>query len=80
MLSVKQGGIKFHFFKVFGMTRPGIEPRSPGPLANPIPGWHKAIHTFLKVYIYFAYDDVEVKYVSHYTIGTLHVGIRLYVG
>ena len=33
MLSVKQGGIKFHF-KVFGMTRPGIEPRSPGPLAN----------------------------------------------
>ena len=21
-------------FKVFGMTRPGIEPRSPGPLAN----------------------------------------------
>ena len=34
MLSVKQGGIKFHFFKVFGMTRPGIEPRSPGPLAN----------------------------------------------
>ena len=22
------------FFKVFGMTRPGIEPRSPGPLAN----------------------------------------------
>ena len=29
MLSVKQGGIKF-----FGVTRPGIEPRSPGPLAN----------------------------------------------
>ena len=21
-------------FKVFGMTQPGIEPRSPGPLAN----------------------------------------------
>ena len=33
MLSVKQGGIKYHFW-VFGMTRPGIEPRSPGPLAN----------------------------------------------
>ena len=33
MLSAKQGGIKYHF-KVFGMTRPGIEPRSPGPLAN----------------------------------------------
>ena len=35
ILSVKQGRIKYHFFKkVFGMTRPGIEPRSPGPLAN----------------------------------------------
>ena len=33
MLSVKQGGIKYHFL-VFGMTQPGIEPRSPGPLAN----------------------------------------------
>ena len=33
MLSVKQGGIKYHFW-VFGMTRPRIEPRSPGPLAN----------------------------------------------
>ena len=33
MLSAKQGGIKYHFW-VFGMTRPGIKPRSPGPLAN----------------------------------------------
>ncbi len=24
-------------FKVFGMTRPGIEPRSPGPLADTLP-------------------------------------------
>ena len=32
MVNVKQGGIKYHFW-VFGMTRPGIEPRSPGPLA-----------------------------------------------
>ena len=30
MLSVKQGGIKYYFW-VFGMTRPGIEPWSPGP-------------------------------------------------
>ena len=35
MLSVKQGGIKYHF-RVFGMTRPRIEPKSPGPLANTI--------------------------------------------
>ena len=33
MLSVKQGGIKYHFW-VFRMTRPGIETWSPGPLAN----------------------------------------------
>ena len=33
MLNVKQGGIKYHF-KVFGMTRPGIEPQAPGPLVN----------------------------------------------
>ena len=26
-------------FKVFGMTRPGTEPRSPGPLANTLPTW-----------------------------------------
>ena len=32
-MSVKQGGIKYHFW-VFGMTRLGIEPQSPGPLAN----------------------------------------------
>ena len=31
MLSVKQGGIKYHFW-VFGMTWPGIERRCPGPL------------------------------------------------
>ena len=33
MLSVKQGGIKYIFW-VFGMTRPGIELRSPGLLTN----------------------------------------------
>ena len=33
MQIVKQGGIKYHFL-VFGMTPLGIEPRSPGPMAN----------------------------------------------
>ena len=33
MLSVKQGNIKYHFW-VFVITRRGIEPWSPGPLAN----------------------------------------------
>ena len=36
LLIVKQGGIKYHFY-VFGMTWPGIEPRSSGPLANTLP-------------------------------------------
>ena len=35
LLSVKQGGI-IPFFLVFGMTRPGIEPRSPRPLAKTV--------------------------------------------
>ena len=33
MLSVKQGGIKYHFLD-FGMTPPGIEARSRRPLAK----------------------------------------------
>ena len=37
MLSIKQGGIKYHFFQVFGMTWLGIEPRSPVPLVNTLP-------------------------------------------
>ena len=36
MLIVNQEGIKYHFW-VFGMTRPGIEPRSLGPLMNTLP-------------------------------------------
>ena len=33
VLRAKQDSIKYHLW-VFGMTRPKIEPRSPGPLAN----------------------------------------------
>ena len=33
MLSIKQGASST-IFLVFGVTRPGIEPRSPGPLAH----------------------------------------------
>ena len=47
MLSVKQGGIKYYFW-VFGMTRPRIEPRSPGTMANsvtivPMPDMYRII-------------------------------------
>ena len=34
MLNAKQGGIKYYFFLVFGMTRPEIETRPAGPLAD----------------------------------------------
>ena len=43
-------------FKVFGMTRPGIEPRSPGPLANTLPtsrsllGWIRNPNNLLSLY------------------------------
>ena len=49
MLHVKQGGIKYHFW-VFGMTRPGVELRSPGPLANSLT--IMPISSILFIYIY----------------------------
>ena len=42
LLSVKQGGIKYHFW-VFGMTRPRIETQAPQPLVNTLlirPKWN----------------------------------------
>ena len=33
-------GVSSTIFKVFGMTRPGIEPRSPRPLPNTLPNYH----------------------------------------
>ena len=49
--SVKQGGNKYHFW-VFGVTRPGIEPRYPGPFANTVlispnaRGWSSCFSVF----------------------------------
>ena len=47
MLCVKKGVINYHFL-VFGMTRPEIEPQSPGLLANTLiirPIAHELIET-----------------------------------
>ena len=56
MLSVKQGGIKYYCW-VFGMTRPGIEPLSPGPLANT-----------LSIYIYiYIYIDIYIRIAKIYS-------------
>ena len=56
LLSVKQGGIKYHF-KVLGMTGPGIEPKSPGPLANTT---HLA-YIYIYIYIYIYTPDHQLK-------------------
>ena len=68
LLSVKQGGIKYHF-KVIGMTRPGIEPRSPGPLANTlltrsITSTHTHTHTHIYIYIYIYHHVVPLVRIS----------------
>ena len=34
---IKQGGIKYHFWSLWYMTRFGIDPSSPRPLANTLP-------------------------------------------
>ena len=44
-------------FKVFGMTRPGIEPRSPGPLANTLPTW-PICYNICKFLGFFCFDCV----------------------
>ena len=46
LLSIKQGGIKYHF-KVFGMMRPAIDSRSPGTLANTL-----LTRQYIYIYIY----------------------------
>ena len=51
VLSVKQGGIKYHFW-VFGITLPGIELQSPGPLANTL-----LIRPMMSEYKCIAYMD-----------------------
>ena len=44
-------------FKVFGMTRPGIEPRSPGPLANTLTAGPMSRY-FMFIYRYHIITDV----------------------
>ena len=55
MLSLKQVGIKYHFW-VFGMTQPGIEPPSLRPLSNTLKS------TAYKIDKYKISDTVETEY------------------
>ena len=64
MLSVKQGGIKYHFW-VFDMTLTEIEPRSPGPLANTLliipSAWSTNGMQYLFVHAYiYKYDRLHM--------------------
>ena len=61
MLIVKQGGIKYHFFKVFGMTRPGIEPRSPRPLGNTLPTELISVYKLFVLGIFDTYVQKKKK-------------------
>ena len=61
MLTVKQGGIKYHFFWVFGMTQPGIERQSPGLIRSMVMNYFflkkkqcnsKSFEAFSKIYLF----------------------------
>ena len=59
-------------FKVFGTTRAGIEPRSPGPLANTLPT--RPMNRFLFIYIYI-YIYIFISYIYTY----IYIYIYIYV-
>ena len=51
MWNVKQGDTKYHFL-FFGITRPEIEPWSPGPLVNTQPTMTLGQYIYIYIYIY----------------------------
>ena len=72
MLSDKQGCIKYHFW-VFGMNRLGIEPRSPGTLANTLYMYSQKTHAFIlsvSVFLSHTHTNEKIycwfKYFIHY--------------
>ena len=42
--------------KIFGMMRPGIEPRSPGPLVNTLPTRLMSQYIYIYIYIHGAFN------------------------
>ena len=56
-------------FKVFGMTWPGIEPGSPGPLANTLLSWPMAERSDTKSNVKLGrfWSQLRVSYVSSHT-------------
>ena len=62
-------------FKVFGMTRPGIEHRSPGPLANTLPT--RLIGFCIDEYNSFNLKEKEIIENSH---NCFYICFLLYLG
>ena len=78
-------------FWVFGMIRPGIEPRSPGRLANaltarPMSGMYIYIYIYMYVYIYlylFIYISIHIylciyTYIHIYIYTCIHIRTYIY--
>ena len=80
MLSVKQGGIKYHF-QVYSRTRPGIKRWSPGPLKNTLcvyvytytTGWNDKIVALEKTTIPFPFNENWFSFfvADHLLVGQL---------
>ena len=63
MLCAKQAGVKYHFW-LFGMTQPGIEPRSPGPLAKIL--IIMPVYIYIYIYIYIVAIEKGLRPASLY--------------
>ena len=71
MLSVKQSGIKYHFL-VLNMTRPEIEPRSPGPLANTLLIW------IIAWFVLCIYTNIILLFANKCVLLKRHSYLKLY--
>ena len=79
MLSVKQGGVQYYFW-VFSMTQPGINTRSPWPLANSLPTQSRGLqkHYFLKTHFTRASFTDSLKSVSFEQFLATHKLFKLF--
>ena len=66
-------------FKVFGMTRPGIEPRPPGPLANTLPTLPMRIFPDFPIFLTLCQTRYKLRCISYRyskkTWGAIHINI-----
>ena len=75
LLSVKKEVSSINF-KVFGMTRPGIKPNSPGLLATLYPFIY--MYICMRIYIYF-YEYMHIHIICVYIICFIQIYIYTYI-